>query len=97
MIRDVQAYQSLVEQLHRDHPDTNLVNNRLEIDASCSTTQLGLLSRQDLANSELVRAVLESPLLASLVGHLLQVKIPPYLPFRYIVPLGQAGERLPIL
>jgi len=61
----------LMDQLHLDHPHTTLADGRLQPEASCSTRPLGLLGRQDLANSKLVCAVLESPRLASLVGNLL--------------------------
>ena len=68
----LQACHFLLDQLHQDHPHTTFHDGRLR----CKTqgkVQLGLLGRQDLANSEVVRAVLESPHLATLVGNLLQV------------------------
>lgn len=67
------ACRFLMEELHQAHPgSTTLVGNRLRTVAGCSSQPLGLLGRQDLASSQPVLAVLESPRLASLVGHLLQ-------------------------
>lgn len=65
----VQAHAFLVGELHSSNPDSFSLDGRQLNGGS----DVGLLSRQDLAHSPSVLAVLESPALVSAAAKLLQV------------------------